>query len=186
LYFTEKRGTVAQKYSKKGLVITCSSFSKTAAPAYRIGWIATHQFSHQCVQIKRALSCSSSYMNQITLFEFVRSGDYERYLNQLRSVLVTNKARMTNMLQQLLGDNVRISSPKGGCVLWLELDKSINSADVFQLALQQNISVCPGMLFCPSNRYQHCIRLSYGLPWSDKVEEGLKVFTAICLTAKKT
>jgi DNA-binding transcriptional MocR family regulator len=184
LYFTKKRGAPAQKYSKKGLVITCSSFSKTAAPAYRIGWIATHKFSQRCAQIKRALSCSSSHMNQITLFEFVRSGDYERYLTQLRSVLITNKARMINMLQQLLGEKIRISDPKGGCVLWLELDKSINSADVFQLTLQQNISVSPGTFFSPSNRYQHCIRLSYGLPWNDRVEEGLKVFADICQKAK--
>ncbi|WP_039988341.1 aminotransferase-like domain-containing protein [Paraglaciecola arctica] len=186
LYFTEKRGIPAQKYSKKGLVITCSSFSKTAAPAYRIGWIATQKFSQRCAQIKRALSCSSSHMNQITLFEFVRSGDYERYLTQLRSVLMTNKARMLNKLQQLLGDNTRISDPKGGCVFWLEFDSSINSANVFQLALQQNISVSPGMLFSPSNRYQHCIRLSYGLPWNDRLEEGLKVFAAICKEAKNT
>ncbi|WP_293751502.1 PLP-dependent aminotransferase family protein [uncultured Paraglaciecola sp.] len=184
LYFTEKRGTPAQKYSKKGLVITCSSFSKTAAPAYRIGWIATHKFSQKCVQIKRAMSSSSSHMNQITLFEFVRTGDYERYLSQLRSVLLTNKSRMRNKLQQLLGDNARISDPKGGAVLWLEFDKSINSAEVFQLALQQNISVSPGTLFSPSNRYQHCIRLSYGLPWDDRVEEGLNVFASICLKAK--
>jgi len=184
IYFTEKRGTPAQKYSKNGLVITCSSFSKTAAPAYRIGWIATHKFSQRCAQIKRALSCSSSHMNQITLFEFVRSGDYERYLTQLRSVLITNKARMINILQQLLGESIRISDPKGGCVLWLELDRSINSADIFQLALQQNISVSPGTLFSPSNRYQHCIRLSYGLPWNDRVEEGLKMFADICLKTK--
>jgi DNA-binding transcriptional MocR family regulator len=185
LYFTGKRGTPAQKYSTKGMVITCSSFSKTAAPAYRIGWIATHKFSQKCAQIKRALSCSSSHMNQITLFEFVRSGDYERYLTQLRSVLVTNRARMINMLQQLLGESIRISDPKGGCVLWLELDKSINSADVFQLALQQNISVSPGSLFSPSNRYQHCIRLSYGLPWNDRVEAGLNVIADICRQLKK-
>lgn len=180
LYFTEKRGTPAQKYSKKGLVITCSSFSKTVAPGYRVGWVATQKFNQRCAQIKRSLSFSSSYMNQITLFEFVRSGDYERYLRQLRSVLLTNKERMRNKLQQLLGENVRISNPKGGSVLWLELDKSIDCAQVFQLALQQNISVSPGMLFSPSNRYQHCIRLSYGLPWNDKLENGLCTLAKLC------
>jgi DNA-binding transcriptional MocR family regulator len=92
---------------------------------------------------------------------------------------------MINMLQQLLGESIRISDPKGGCVLWLELDKSINSADVFQLALQQNISVSPGSLFSPSNRYQHCIRLSYGLPWNDRVEAGLNVIADICRQLKK-
>lgn len=186
LYFTQKRGVPAQKYSQKGLVITCSSFSKTAAPAYRIGWIATKKLSQKCVQIKRALSCSSSLINQMTIFEFVRSGDYERYLNQLRPVLITNKSRMVNMLQQLLGDSVRISDPQGGCVLWLEFDKHINSSYLFQLALQHDISISPGTLFSPSNRYQHCVRLSYGLPWSKDVEDGLKMFAKLCQNAKST
>ena len=44
LYFTEKRGMPAQKYSKKGLVLSCSSFSKTAAPGYRIGWLLAGKF----------------------------------------------------------------------------------------------------------------------------------------------
>jgi DNA-binding transcriptional MocR family regulator len=184
LYFGAKRGTPAQKYSQKGLVLTCSSFSKTAAPAYRIGWLASAKFSRKAIQIKRALSCSSSYMNQITLFEFLRSGDYERYLTQLRSVLATNKARMSHKLQYLLGDRVRISSPQGGCVLWLEFDKSVDSGELFQHALQHNISISPGTLFSPSNRYQHCIRLSYGLPWSEKVEHGLTTLSAIILQPK--
>jgi DNA-binding transcriptional MocR family regulator len=180
LYFGPKRGTPAQKYSQRGLVLTCSSFSKTAAPGYRIGWIASNKFGAKCAKIKRALSCSSSLINQMTLFEYVRSGEYERHVKQLRQVLLTNKARMINKLHCYFGDDVRISDPQGSCVLWLELPEGSDSSRIFQLALNQNISINPGTLFSPSNRYQHCIRLSYGLPWSDKIESSLKTLSDIC------
>lgn len=181
LYFNEKRGTPAQKYSQKGLVLTCSSFSKTAAPGYRIGWIANSQFSAKCGQIKRALSFSSSLINQMTLFEFLRSGEYERYIKNLRQALILNKARMISKLQQLFADTIRISDPQGGCVLWLELDPTLDSTHIFQLALQNKISICPGRLFSPSNRYQHCVRLSFGIPWSLELDQALSRFAQLCL-----
>ena len=59
LYFTEKRPVPAQLYSNKGLVITCSSFSKTAAPGYRVGWLLPGKFEEAAKRIKRAQSCST-------------------------------------------------------------------------------------------------------------------------------
>ena len=53
LHFTAKRGTPALAYSKKGLVISCASFSKTAAPSYRVGWLIAGKFAGQA-QIGRA------------------------------------------------------------------------------------------------------------------------------------
>lgn len=180
LYFTEQRGTPAQKYSKKGLVLTCSSFSKTAAPSYRIGWIIAPGYASKTLRIKRATSCSSSLMNQWVLTEFVRSGEYDRYIKQLRQVLLTNKERMMVMICRYFGDQVRVADPQGGTVLWLDLGKNIDGNQIFLNALERNISISPGSLFSPTNRYRHCIRLSYGLPWSDELEEGLRTLSEIC------
>ena len=38
--FGHERPPVLKKYDDKGLVLLCSSFSKTLAPGYRVGWIA--------------------------------------------------------------------------------------------------------------------------------------------------
>jgi DNA-binding transcriptional MocR family regulator len=180
LYFSGKRGAPAQRFSKKGLVLTCNSFSKTVAPGYRIGWVATSRFSDECARVKRALSCSSSLANQWALHEFIRGGEYDRYLNRLRQVLVTNKERMRSQIQQNFSSDTRVSDPAGGAVLWLQLPQNIDSNQVFHTALQEKISISPGSLFSPSNRYRHCIRLSYGLPWSADVEHGIKRLGEIC------
>jgi DNA-binding transcriptional MocR family regulator len=39
LGFMNERPSVAKRYDTKGLVIHCSSFSKTLAPGYRVGWV---------------------------------------------------------------------------------------------------------------------------------------------------
>ena len=54
LYFSEQKPKPAQLYSEKGLVMTCSSFSKTAAPGYRVGWLLPGKYEEQAKRIKRA------------------------------------------------------------------------------------------------------------------------------------
>ena len=77
-------------------------------------------------------------------------------------------------------DNTRVSQPRGGSVLWLELPK-VNSARLFERALEQGISLCPGMIFSPTGRYQNFIRLSFGLPWNETLENAIRKLGEIVL-----
>ncbi|WP_102798400.1 PLP-dependent aminotransferase family protein [Bowmanella denitrificans] len=174
LYFGERRGLPAQIYAKKGLVITCSSFSKTAAPSHRIGWLLSPRFAAQAVRLKRALSCTSSLLNQWTLSEYMASGEYERYIRHLRDVLKINMQRMKAKVESAFPNQTRVSSPHGGAVLWLELARKADGAQLFQRALEQGISIMPGTLFSPTDKYRHCIRLSYGVPWTGEVELAIE------------
>lgn len=180
LYFTEKRGLPAQFYSKKGLVLTCSSFSKTAAPGFRIGWLLAGKFTSEARRLKRAFSCSSPLLNQWALAEFIASGEYERNMRLLRQTLRLNKDRMVALIRSEFPPTTRISDPKGAGVLWLELSSENDSEELFYKALEHNISICPGALFSPSNKFKHCVRISYGVIWSDKVETAIKVLGKLC------
>jgi DNA-binding transcriptional MocR family regulator len=180
LYFTERRGGSAQLFSKKGLVLSCSSFSKTAAPGYRIGWLLTNRFADKARRLKRAYSCSTSLLNQWTLSEFISSGEYERNMRSLRQGLRRNKDRMTALVHRYFPPGTRVSEPQGGGVLWLELPKGNDSEEIFYRALEHNISICPGSLFSPSDKFSRCIRISFGIPWSGKVENSLQQLGALC------
>lgn len=184
LYFSADQGKPAQCYSKKGLVLTCSSFSKTVAPSYRIGWILSHTLSSHTSKIKRALSCSSPLINQWTLCEFIRTGEYDRYLNKLRQALLTNKERMISVISKYFPKEIRVTDPQGGAVVWLELGDKVDGNQLFRKALQSNISIAPGSLFSPSNRYLHCIRLSYGIPWNQSMESGLIELADLCRSSE--
>ena len=180
LYFTEKRGLPAQKYSKKGLVLTCSSFSKTAAPGHRIGWLIADKFSAKAKIIKRALSCSSSLINQWTLAEFITGHQYDRYLVKLREILKCNKDRMIAKIQCIFPADTQITNPQGGSVIWLKLPNNKDAKQLFYQALEEDISIIPGDVFSPSNRYKSCIRISYGIPWDDKIISALEKLNEMC------
>jgi DNA-binding transcriptional MocR family regulator len=73
-----------------------------------------------------------------------------------------------------------VTDPQGGTVVWLELGDEMDGNRLFRRALQENISIAPGSLFSPTNRYLHCIRLSYGLPWNDRIESALITLGKLC------
>ena len=174
LLFDGHRPKPAEFFSRSGSVMTCGSFSKTIAPGYRIGWLIAGQYIDQITQLKRSFSCSSGLLQQLTLSEFLATGDYDRYLKTLRPELQCNAERMSAVVAQYFPRQTRTSKPVGGCVLWLELPKKVDSEILFELAIEAGISIAPGLIFSPCNRYRNFIRLSFGHPWSEQIEESIE------------
>lgn len=173
LYFEGARPRPAQFFSRKGLVLTVGSFSKTIAPGYRIGWLLPGKFREEANKLKRALSCSSGLLQQLTLAEFMAAHDYDRHLNRLRPILKQNSERLAACVEQQFPSSTGISRPRGGSVLWLEMDPEIKSEKLFDAAIEHGISIVPGDIFSADSRYSNFIRLSFGHPWSDQIENGV-------------
>ena len=174
LLFDGERPKPAAFYSRSGKVLTCGSFSKTAAPGYRIGWLLAGKYLNEISRLKRSFSCSSGLLQQMTLSEFLAGGDYDRYLKTLRPVLQCNAERMSAAVARYFPPQTRTSKPVGGCVLWLELPQGIDSEKLFDEAIAAGISIAPGLIFSPCDRYRNFIRLSFGHPWTDEIEESVK------------
>jgi len=174
LRFDGYRPTPAQFLNSKARIISCGSFSKTAAPGYRIGWVAAGAEIDRIAQLKRAFSCSSGLLQQMTLADFLGSGDYNRHLKVLRPVLQRNAERMSSMVADYFPATTRTSKPVGGSVLWLELPKKVNSEKLFDAAIEAGISIAPGHIFSPCGCYSNFIRLSHGHPWGPRTEDAIK------------
>jgi len=173
LLFDGRRPRPAEYYARNGQVLSCGSFSKTAAPGYRIGWLLTGAYRPRIERLKRAYSCSSGLLQQLTLSEFLASGDYDRYLKTLRPVLKQNAERMSALVAEHFPSETRTSRPVGGSVLWLELPRHVDSETLFDNAIKNGISIAPGLIFAPGRRYRNFIRLSFGHPWSDRIEDAM-------------
>ncbi|GAB4195311.1 MAG: GntR family transcriptional regulator MpaR [Wenzhouxiangellaceae bacterium] len=173
LVFSGRRPPLARQYSERGLVLTCSSFAKTLAPGFRVGWLLAGRYHDRASKLKRALSCSSGLLQQLTLAEFIANGDYDRHLRRLLPVLQSNAQRMRAMIESHFPAHTRVSQPHGGSVLWLEMDPTFDSDSFFDQALAAGVSIMPGALFSADQRFNHYLRISYGHPWSEQLEEGI-------------
>ena len=59
-------------------------------------------------------------------------------------------------------------------MLWVELEEKINTVELYEKAIRQNISIAPGRMSTLQNQFNNCMRLSYGQLWSEHIEDKLK------------
>ena len=154
--------------------IYCSSFSKSLAPGYRIGWIATRVHAQRVVERKMAFSLCGPLLPQVAFADFLAGGAYDAHLRRMRRAFEDNLARMTRAVEASFPAGTKVSRPAGGFVLWLELPKRFDSRALFDQALEEGICFAPGDVFSASRRFRHCLRLSAGYAWSDRIDAGVR------------
>ncbi|HEY3406024.1 MAG TPA: PLP-dependent aminotransferase family protein [Ohtaekwangia sp.] len=174
LYFGKTRPRTCKSFDKKGLVLHCGSFSKSLAPGYRIGWAVPGKFKEKVIRLKRMHTVSTNTLAQAAVADFLSKGRYELHLRHLRKALHTQALRYMQAVSDYFPEDTRITRPQGGFTLWIELNKKIDAYKLHKRALKHNIGIAPGQIFSSQGRFENCFRISYGEPWSDKIEEGIK------------
>jgi DNA-binding transcriptional MocR family regulator len=156
-------------------IIYCSSFSKTIAPGYRIGWMATKTPAHMQSALARKLAFTLSCppLLQVALAEFLASGGYDNHLRRIRRVFENTIGQMSRAVERSFPAGTKVSRPAGNFVLWLELPKSVQTSALFDAAVDNGICFVPGDVFSASGRYRHCLRLSCGHGWDERIEKGV-------------
>lgn len=174
LFFGNRRPLSCKSFDKSGNVLWCGSISKTLAPGYRVGWVAPGKFKDKIVRQKLYNSVSSPTIMQEAIANFFESGRYENHLRKLRDTLHKNSLRLYNSLIDHLPEGTRISQPQGGFMLWVQLPEEYDTALWYDRLLEQGIRIAPGRMFTLQNQYNSCMRLSFGLLWTEKVENAVQ------------
>lgn len=165
--------------SEDSHIILVSSVSKTLAPGYRVGWIAGGRWHDQIVRLKYGQTLACPTLPGMAVAEFLASGGYDRHLRRLRSAMAGNVERYREAIATQFPDGTRVSAPRGGFVLWIELPAGVDALLLHELALRRRIVVAPGPLFSARQRFTNFIRISAGTPWSDRIDEGIKTLARL-------
>jgi DNA-binding transcriptional MocR family regulator len=174
LCFGPARPGTAKACDKQGLVLLCSSFSKTLAPGYRVGWTAPGRFKPQVESLKFTSSMATVTAPQMAIADFLQNGGYDRYLRKLRRILMTQVQQMSNAVGRYFPAGTKVTRPQGGYVLWVELPNGVDSLELHRRALAQKVSIAPGPIFSAKQKHKNFIRLSCGLPWSEKIDRAVQ------------
>lgn len=175
LYFGSHPPKPVKSFDREGLVMHCSSFSKSLAPGYRIGWVAGGRYAEQITRLKLMTTLSPSVPAQAALADYLQHGGYDRHLRKLRHALEMQQSAMLASAARHFPASTRVTRPAGGYFLWFEFPERLDSLQLLRLALAQGISLAPGPIFSASQGFRHCARLNYGHPWNPRSEQAMEV-----------
>lgn len=179
LYFGETRPTPLKAFDQKGLVLYCSSFTKTMAPDLRIGWTVSGRFREKVKRLKFNSSVANQQLTQQAIANFLVSGGHDRHLRKMRNSLRKQQGSFIGAIAEYFPDGTRVSRPDGGLVIWVELDRKIDTMELFKRARKNNIGLVPGQFCSATANYSNCMRLNYGYPWTEQSEQGIKTLAKI-------
>jgi DNA-binding transcriptional MocR family regulator len=178
LGFGPHRPISARAFDEKGLVLRCSSFSKTLAPGYRVGWIEPGRFQDRVEGFKSLFNIATASPTQLAVAEFLTSGGYDRHLRSMRRTYAAQVAEARAVIGRWFPSGTTVTRPEGGFVLWIELPSGLDAFAVYQEALRQGIGVVPGSLFTTGDGFRNCLRVSAAV-WTERTAKALKAVGAI-------
>ena len=121
LAFGPSRPVAVKAYDEKGLVLYCSSFSKTLAPGYRVGWIAPGRYQRKVQQLKSLFNIATATPTQLAIAEFLTNGGYDHHLRTIRRVYSRQMEKVRDAVARHFPPGTRVTRPEGGFVLWVEM-----------------------------------------------------------------
>ncbi len=180
LTFDAPRPLTAKSFDRKGLVLLCSSFSKTLSPGYRVGWVLPGRFQAEVERLKLATNVGAPSLPQFVIAEFLESGSYDRHVRRLRATFACQVENVRQAVAKYFPPGTRISRPAGGHMLWIELPPEVDGLKLHRAALFERISISPGVLFSATGRYKNCIRINCGHVWTKTHDQALLTLGRLC------
>jgi DNA-binding transcriptional MocR family regulator len=179
LYFGDARPAPLKVFDQTGDVILCSSFSKTVAPGFRVGWLAAGRHAERIRKLKLASSIHTNTLAQLALAEYLSGGGAEHHLRRLRQAFRAQVADYSVAVARLFPEGTRVSRPQGGHLLWIELARGKDTMELSRRALARRVGIVPGRVFSAGDTYGHCFRLNCGFPLRGGLEEALETLATL-------
>jgi DNA-binding transcriptional MocR family regulator len=180
LYFGDHRPVSLRGYDREGVVLTCSSFSKTLSPGLRLGWVIPgKRYSEKIRRLKAGTTICTSTLDQFLVASFLDGGAYERHLRLLRDVLKKQTFRTAFAIHSHFPAQTRLAVPQGGSLLWVELPETVDGLEVYQKAFERHIAIIPGVVCSNSKQFRNYIQVSCAAPFSRKIKAALETLGAI-------
>ena len=160
-------------------VIYCGSFSKSLAPALRVGYIvANWKVISKILGFKN--DGGSGAIEQMILADFC----INNYKNHTLSLVKELKRKCDIMVKSLeleFGSIAEFDVPKGGIFIWITFPDSINTNKLYEAALKKGIALNPGSEWVSNPRDgDHKIRLCFANPSEQTIKEGINQLAEIC------
>jgi len=161
-------------------VVYLGSFSKVLTPGLRVGYlIAPPALHRKLVQAKQAADLHTPSFNQRIVYECVKDGFLDKHIPTIRALYRQRCQVMLAALQEHFPKGVSWNRPEGGMFIWVNLPAGMDSSELLQKAIAENIAFVPGAPFFANEPQRNTLRLSFVTVPPERIRRGVAVLCAL-------
>ncbi|MCL2089475.1 MAG: PLP-dependent aminotransferase family protein [Oscillospiraceae bacterium] len=182
--FSGKTVPPIKSFDTEGRVIYAGSFSKTIAPALRIGFaLCNKEILQKFVILKQITDVHTTSLSQMICYRFMRDYDYNAHLDSISRIYKNKCSLMLEGIEEHLS-GVEFTRPDGGLFIWCTLPSGIDLLEFAQKAIQRKVAIVPGIAFLTDeNQPSSSFRLNFSTPSEEAIVKGIRILGEVFSSA---
>ncbi len=179
LIWNGERPPALHALSQSQNVIHIGSFSKSIAPALRVGFIvAPWQILSRMLALKT--DAGSGALEQMVLAEYC-APHFETHVPELRQRLQKKLDTLVDALGEQFGTAAEFDYPPGGIFLWVKLPDNVDIMKLANAALAAGVAINPGPNWSADKDWSRSrMRLCFASPSHEDIRAGVAVLADVC------
>lgn len=157
----------------QGLVMQSDSFSKTVAPALRLGWVMGSTEAIAAVAAVRQDLGVNQFLARV-LARFTESGQLDEHIEMLSRVYQEKRDTAVDGLRRHCGEWVDFEVPQGSFFLWLKISDRIDWELAAQKVAEEGVFCRPGERFSGDSSGERFLRMAYSNVSTDTIAQGVE------------
>lgn len=179
LIWDGRRPLALHAMSRTGNVIHIGSFSKSIAPALRVGFIVA-PWNALSRMLALKTDAGSGALEQMVLAEYC-APHFASHVPKLTRGLRAKLDTLMEALNEQFGTAAEFDAPKGGIFLWVKLPDNVDTLKLYQAALAAGVSINPGPEWSTDKAYAGSrLRLCFASPSHEQIREGVAMLAEVC------
>lgn len=157
----------------QGLVLQSDSFSKTVAPALRLGWVTGSVEAIAAVAAVRQDLGVNQFLARV-MARYTESGRLDRHIEEIRAVYRAKRDAAVNGLREHCAEWVDFDEPAGSFFLWLRISDRIDWDLAARKVAEEGVYCRPGERFSGDSSEQRFLRMAYSNVPTEVIAEGAR------------
>ncbi|MGM9982955.1 MAG: PLP-dependent aminotransferase family protein [Limosilactobacillus sp.] len=173
--FAGQHVPAVKSFDKTGHVFYMSTFSKTLAPGFRLGWVvADKTVVDKLTVLKQSADLHTDNLVQYAVAQFFADNDVDAHVKEISDLYGKRKQLMVDGIKKYFPAGVKYTDPEGGMFLWVEVPGVDDTVALFKECLKHNVAFVPGDPFFAGKAQPGTFRLNYSNAQEDKIKAGMK------------
>ena len=179
LIWDGKRPPAIYAMDKSAGVIHVGSFSKSIAPALRVGFIVA-PWAMMSRMLALKTDAGSGALEQMVLAEYC-APHFATHVPKLTRGLRAKLDTLMEALNEQFGTAAEFEDPKGGIFLWIKLPDNVDTLKLYQAALAAGVAINPGPEWSTDKAYSGSrLRLCFASPSHEEIRAGGAGLAEVC------